>query len=63
VGWPVERFCLGLSRKRFLAWRAGRRDLAPARRDGLAWEAHREAMAWGYRVFRTHRVAPLGVAE
>jgi len=61
VGWPVERFCLGLSRKRFLAWRAGRRDLAPARRDGLAWEAHREAMAWGYRVFRTHRVAPLGV--
>jgi dihydropteroate synthase len=54
--WPVERFCLGISRKRFLAWRAGRRDLPPAQRDALTQAAHQEAMALGYRVFRTHQV-------
>jgi len=54
LDWPVERFCIGISRKRFLAWRAGEPDRAPADRDGLTLQAHREALALGYRVFRTH---------
>ncbi|MFN8012635.1 MAG: dihydropteroate synthase [Holophagaceae bacterium] len=54
LGWPAEGFCLGVSRKRFLAWRAGRPGLPPAARDALTAEAHREARAWGFRVFRTH---------
>lgn len=57
LDWPVRRFCLGLSRKRFLAWRAGTPGLAPDRRDALTARAHQEAMALGYRVFRTHSVA------
>lgn len=54
LDWPVSRFCLGVSRKRFLARRAGRPDLSPPARDGLTTEAHTEAARWGYRVFRTH---------
>ncbi len=54
LGWPGEGFCLGLSRKRFLAWRAGRPDLPPQGRDALTAAAQDEAAAWGYRVFRTH---------
>jgi dihydropteroate synthase len=50
----VERFCIGISRKRFLAFRAGTPTLAPAQRDALTAQAHREAQALGYRVFRTH---------
>ncbi len=55
LAWPADRICLGLSRKRFLAARAGA-DLPPAQRDGLTAAAHREAQAWGYRVFRTHAI-------
>jgi dihydropteroate synthase len=58
LDWPVQRFCIGISRKRFLAWRAGSPDLPPAGRDALTNQAHREAMDLGYRVFRTHAVAP-----
>lgn len=54
LDWPVQRFCLGISRKRFLAWRAGTPALAPADRDALTAQAHREALGLGYRVFRTH---------
>jgi len=54
LDWPVERFCIGISRKRFLAWRAGTPGLPPGQRDALTARAHREAMALGYRVFRTH---------
>ncbi len=54
LGWPPERFCIGISRKRFLAWRNGTPSLPPAQRDALTAEAHHEAAAWGYRVFRTH---------
>jgi dihydropteroate synthase len=54
LDWPAQRFCLGLSRKRFLAWRAGDPGLAPARRDALTAQAQGEALAMGYRVFRTH---------
>lgn len=56
LAWPVERFCIGVSRKRFLAWRAGSPSLPPAERDDLTQSAHDEAMAMGYRVFRTHRI-------
>lgn len=56
LGWPLDRLCLGLSRKRFLATRAGTPALPPAERDGLTAQAHREAMAWGFRVFRTHTI-------
>ena len=56
LDWPVQRFCIGISRKRFLAWRANARSLAPGQRDGLTQEAHAVAMALGYRVFRTHTV-------
>ena len=54
LAWPVERFCVAVSRKRFLAWRAGAPGLPPRDRDELTRAAHGEAMALGYRVFRTH---------
>jgi len=54
LGWPVDRICIGISRKRFLAVRAGTPSLAPHRRDALTAAAHAEALEWGYRVFRTH---------
>lgn len=56
LSWPQDRFCLGISRKRFLAWRTGTPGLAPASRDGLTSAAHQEALAMGYRVFRTHEI-------
>ena len=56
LAWPVDRFCLGLSRKRFLAARAGTPGLPPEQRDGLTAEAHSEAFECGYRVFRTHAI-------
>ena len=56
LSWPPERFCIGISRKRFLAWRNGTPDLLPADRDGLTSQAHKEAGAAGYRVFRTHEI-------
>ncbi len=56
LAWPVERFCLGISRKRFLAVRAGTPDLPPSRRDGLTSAAHAETIHLGYRVFRTHAI-------
>lgn len=56
LGWPADRFCLGISRKRFLAWRANQPDLPPSERDALTAEAHAEARKLGYRVFRTHAI-------
>ena len=56
LGWPVDRFCLGISRKRFLAVRAGTPDLPPPGRDGLSAAAHAQAIHLGYRVFRTHAI-------
>jgi dihydropteroate synthase len=56
LDWPVERFCIGISRKRFLTRWGGQPELPAARRDGLTAAAHREAIALGYRVFRTHRI-------
>jgi dihydropteroate synthase len=60
LDWPADRICIGISRKRFLAARAGTPDLAPDQRDDLTNAAHAEAMGWGYRVFRTHR-PPLSI--
>jgi len=37
LDWPVQRFCIGVSRKRFLAWRANQPDLPPRDRDALTW--------------------------
>jgi dihydropteroate synthase len=54
LDWPADRICIGISRKRFLAVRAGTPGLAPGERDGLTASAHVEALRWGYRVFRTH---------
>jgi dihydropteroate synthase len=54
--WPSDRLCLGLSRKRFLAAKAGMPELPPGRRDDLTASAHVEALRWGYRVFRTHAI-------
>ena len=56
LDWPVARFCIGISRKRFLAWRAGQPGLPPPGRDGLTAAAHAEAVSWGYRIFRTHAI-------
>jgi dihydropteroate synthase len=56
LAWPADRICIGISRKRFLATRAGTPGLAPSQRDGLAAAAHAEAFQWGYRVFRTHAI-------
>lgn len=56
LDWPADRFCLGVSRKRFLATRAGSPALPPAQRDDLTSTAQQEALVWGYRVFRTHAV-------
>jgi dihydropteroate synthase len=54
LAWPVERFCLGISRKRFLGFRVGTPNLPAHQRDALTAAAHAEAQAWGFRVFRTH---------
>lgn len=54
LDWPPERFCLGVSRKRFVAWQAGTPELPATQRDGATRELHREAETLGYRIFRTH---------
>jgi len=54
LAWPADRICVGISRKRFLAIKAAEPGLPPLQRDALTASAHAEALAWGYRVFRTH---------
>ena len=55
LDWPVQRFCLGVSRKRFVARQFGAgASVPPAERDPATFAAHRQAAAWGYRIFRTH---------
>jgi dihydropteroate synthase len=61
LDWPVDRFCLGVSRKRFVARQfGGDPNLAPCARDRATAAAHQQAARWGYRVFRTH--APTAIA-
>lgn len=52
--WPIERFCIGISRKRFLAFRDNQYLLPASQRDQLTRRAHNEAIDLGYRIFRTH---------
>jgi len=56
LDWPVERICIAISRKRFLAHRAGCPELPPDQRDDLTEAAHAEARDLGFRVFRTHAI-------
>ena len=56
LGWPTDRLCIGISRKRFLAMRNGTPDLPPRLRDDLTAAAHAEASALGFRIFRTHAI-------
>jgi dihydropteroate synthase len=56
LGWPADRICVGVSRKRFLAIRAATPGLGASQRDGLTAAAHAQALRWGYRVFRTHAI-------
>ena len=57
LDWPADRFCIGVSRKRFVARRfAGDASLPAAERDPATAQAHAQARAWGYRVFRTHAI-------
>ena len=46
--------CIGVSRKRFVAWKADQPDLPPAGRDGLTAALHAEAAARGASIFRSH---------
>jgi dihydropteroate synthase len=55
-GWPHNRFCIGISRKRFLAWRTHQPDLPPHQRDHLTHESISELMGVGYQFFRVHNV-------
>ena len=50
--WPVERFCIGISRKRFVAHSFGvdKNTLL----DAKTAEMHKNALNIGYKVFRTH---------
>lgn len=50
---PVP-LCVGVSRKRFTAWKAGQPHLPPPERDGLSAALHAEAFAMGVRIFRSH---------
>ena len=56
LDWPIQQFCIGISRKRFVARRAGVPTLPPDQRDALTLQAHAEAISLGYRIFRTHAV-------
>lgn len=54
LDWPLDQVCLGVSRKRFTAWQAGRPELPPDGRDNLTAALHAEALALGARIFRSH---------
>lgn len=49
-----KRLCLGISRKRFTAWKAAQPNLAAQDRDTLSAALHVEAAAGGIRLFRSH---------
>jgi dihydropteroate synthase len=54
LDWPKERFCIAVSRKRFVARTFGVSGNAAL--DAKTAEMHKEAANIGYRVFRSHRV-------
>lgn len=49
-----DRLCIGVSRKRFTAFKAGQPGLPAAERDALTAALHAEAAAMGVRIFRSH---------
>lgn len=49
-----DRLCIGVSRKRFTAFKAGQPDLPAADRDALTAALHTEAASFGARIFRSH---------
>jgi dihydropteroate synthase len=52
LGWPVERFCIGISRKRFVSRKYGVQGNDPL--DKKTDELHSQAAEMGYKVYRTH---------
>lgn len=54
LGWPTDQLCLGISRKRFTAWKAGNPDLPARERDAITARLHQDAMGRGIRIFRSH---------
>jgi dihydropteroate synthase len=52
LGWPIERFCIGISRKRFVAHKYGVQGNESL--DKKTNDLHSEAANMGYMVFRTH---------
>jgi dihydropteroate synthase len=52
LDWPAERFCIGVSRKRFVARKFGVSGNGPL--DQKTAEMHKDAANMGYRVFRAH---------
>jgi len=52
LDWPVERFCIGISRKRFVAHKFGVQGNGSL--DKKTDELHSQAAEMGYKVFRTH---------
>jgi len=54
LDWPVERFCIAISRKRFVARTFGVGENAML--DAKTAELHKNALNIGYKVFRTHSV-------
>ena len=54
--WPYERLCVGISRKRFLAWRFQQPNLPSQQRDLLTREAVSTLIGKGYQFFRVHTV-------
>ena len=61
LDWPVERFCIGISRKRFVARRFGVAENNPL--DGKTAELHKTAANMGYGVFRTHSITGGPIAK
>lgn len=54
LNWPIERFCIGISRKRFVACTFEISGNIPL--DAKTAEMHKHAMEIGYKIFRTHAV-------
>jgi len=52
LNWPVERFCIGISRKRFVAHKFGVQGNEYL--DKKTNDLHSQAAEMGYKVFRTH---------
>jgi len=52
LNWPIERFCIGISRKRFVAHKFGVQGNESL--DKKTDDLHSQAAEMGYKIFRTH---------